>query len=291
MLYHFDNAVDRTARVDAEKRTAYMHGHINQTKASNAGKSRIVKEGTQLRVQKSIMKNAVIVFPVMLFCMMPTHLYSSNLSTVEFIGLYHHTGIDKSGLSLMGFNFFKGSFVKTITGNFYVGGSGGFITSLERQQFLTSTSSGIQSMIGLAPSSIPLFISALYEVKDWAAVKLDVELIKLLFATPSSAFENENMFVTGPSYFASAFANVGSPTLSLHFNIYKDFAINVSCSYNHNAILKNWMHNKVLDAQKTLRDEYKSLMSVDDVNNFFKQNTSLSYFSIGIGIGFIGRDF
>ena len=47
MTYNFDNAVNGTARVDADKITAYMRGHINQTKASKAGKSRIVNKNVE----------------------------------------------------------------------------------------------------------------------------------------------------------------------------------------------------------------------------------------------------
>jgi len=34
-----------------------------------------------------------------------------------------------------------------------------------------------------------------------------------------------------------------------------------------------------------LRDEYKSIVSVEDINNLFNQQ-KWSYFSVGLGIGF-----
>ncbi len=54
------NSINRI--VGAEKKTAFMHSHINQTKPKHAGNSGIVKEGKTKINQKNIMKNAIVIF-------------------------------------------------------------------------------------------------------------------------------------------------------------------------------------------------------------------------------------
>ena len=262
---------------------------------------------------KTIMKSAVIVFPFMLFCMMPTHLYSKQFEgfiTMELLTPKHSFVSEQGGipnkLLINKFDFTRISILPKIAGNFYIGGGFG-ITDMSLDELFRDTrrqigyvkypnssnytiSSETENMYTIQYNnvSVPIFLSAIYEISDWMFIKLDVDLIDFSGAKRNK-FYSENMYVGGNSnYFVSTVANIGSPTLSLNFKVVDVVRLTISCKYNHNAILNNWFCNKVLDAQKELRNEYRQITTVEDINNLFKQN--MSYFTIGIWISLADKE-